>query len=113
MWRNGRRIHTERIQDAMRHLPGYEILFDRMTSGDDLLDRVQHGLLSWSEVEKRVGFKGTVDCRLRYDIYEKLTGTVDRSVLDAVVNVLVDTSGFDRACDESERDQYWPPHAQR
>ena len=41
MWRNGRRIHTERIQDAMRHLPGYEILFDRMTSGDDLLDRVQ------------------------------------------------------------------------
>ena len=41
MWRNGRRIHMERIQDAMRHLPGYEILFDRMTSGDDLLDRVQ------------------------------------------------------------------------
>ena len=42
MWRNGRRIHTERIRDAMRHLPGYETLFDmEMPSREALLSRVQ------------------------------------------------------------------------
>ena len=45
--------------------------------------------------------------RLKYDIYGKLINTANRSVLESVVQEMMDLARFPFLCEEEERTLFW------